>query len=236
MIRRSFVASLLAFLLASAGASAQAPNAKQIMERARIATTLQQIKLEGNLNKDGKETRIALFIVGDNIQFQFFQNNEWRPFHMRLKDDRYDLFEMVGGKTLIFPQEKLVQPIAGSDLTYEDLAFRFFYWPNPVLEGTESVKGQDCYKIRLNNPSKSGRYAVVYVWVHTQQGAFMRIRGHDKAGNLLKEFSVEKLMNIGPKEYTLRQMNVESYANGRVSGRTYVEFEEPKKPAIKPIQ
>ncbi len=55
---------------------------------------------------------------------------------------------------------------------------RFFYWPNPKLEGPEDVGGQPCYKIRVNKPRGSaGRYEVVYVWVHTKFGAF-RSNGH----------------------------------------------------------
>ena len=155
---------------------------------------------------------------------------KWQAFHIRLNDKNCDLLEIVNGKTRRFDAKKLVQPVAGTDLNFEDLALRFFYWPNPKYERDERVNGQDCYKIRLNNPGRDGRYAAVYLWVHKKFGAFMRIRGHDKSGKLLKQFEVESVMNIGGGRYTLRKMKVDTMnAAGRVAGSTTVQFDKPKK-------
>lgn len=153
---------------------------------------------------------------------------------MRLTENRYDLFEIVAGQTRDFPAAKLTEAIAGTDLTYEDLALRFFYWPNPKLEGQEDVGGQDCYKLRIDKPSSSpGRYEVVYVWVHTKFGAFMRIRGHDKNGGLVKEFQVQDIMKVADNVWTLRKMQVATCdpSNGRRISITDLVFESPKKVA-----
>lgn len=197
----NFKSTVLAIsLVASVVAPAQQPDAKQIMEGARMAATLTQLDegLSGNLRQGNQKTPVTLFLKGKDIQFQFSENNgPWRVFHMRIGDASFNLFEIVNGKTTDFPPDKLVAPIAGTDLTYEDLALRFFYWPNPKLEALEDVGGQPCYKIRVDKPRGSaGRYEVVYVWVHTKFGAFMKIRGHDKNGGLVKEFQVEDIMQI----------------------------------------
>lgn len=150
---------------------------------------------------------------------------------MRLGDQRYDLFRMINGRQVAFPPNELVNPIAGSDLTYEDLSFRFFYWPNPRFEGEENVNGQPCYKIRLDKPAGApGRYEAVFVWVHKRFGAFMRIRGHDKNGGLIKEFQVEKVMQVAPDVWTLERMQVATHnpANGRRQSITHVTFDTPK--------
>ncbi|MFT3990595.1 MAG: outer membrane lipoprotein-sorting protein [Luteolibacter sp.] len=227
------VASLVCSVTAYAQ---QAPDAKKIMEAARISATVTKLDksepLQGRLSSNGKKIPIALFLDGKNIQFQFSEDNgsSWQAYHMRLGDEAYDLFDIVNGKTRKFPDSRLVQPIAGTDLTYEDLAFRFFYWPNPILEGTEDVNGQSCYKVRLDKPKGSGgRYDVVYVWVHKKFGAFMRIRGHDKSGTLLKEFQVEDVMQIAKDTWTLKKMQVASFSSGRRSSITDVIFETPKK-------
>jgi len=174
-----------------------------------------------------------LFLDGKNIQFQFNENNgPWRIFHMRLADDRYDLFELIDGKTRDFPANKLVEPIANTDLTYEDLALRFFYWPNPKLEGEEDVGGQPCYKLRIEKPKGTpGRYEVVYVWVHRKFGAFMKIRGHDKNGGLVKEFQVEDIMKVADNIWTLRKMQVATHdpATNRRIAMTDLVFDAPKK-------
>ena len=223
------------FFIATLGASAQQPDAKTILEGARMSATLTKLDdgLNGNLSKDGQKTPVTLFLKGKDIQFQFSENHgPWRIFHMRLGDSAFNLFEMIDGKTKDFPPDKLVSSIAQTDLTYEDLALRFFYWPNPKLEAMEEVGGQNCYKLRVDKPKgTSGRYEVVYVWVHVKFGAFMRIRGHDKTGGLLKEFQVEDIMQIAKDVWTLRKMQVATHdpVSSRRLSLTDVTFDSPKK-------
>jgi len=222
-------------LLLTGNAIAQQPDPRAILEGARMATTLTKLEegLSGNLRKGRDKTPVTLYLRGKDIQFQFSENNgPWQVFHMRINDEEFNLFEMIDGKTKPFPPGKLVTPIAGTDLTYEDLALRFFYWPNPKFEGEEDVGGQACYKIRVDKPrSAPGRYEVVYVWVHQKFGAFMKIRGHDKSGGLIKEFQVEDVMQIAKDTWTLRKMQVASHdpASGRRLSITDVAFDSPKK-------
>lgn len=230
----NFKSIVLALAMVSS-AAAQPPNAQQILEGARISASLTQLDegLNGNLHKGGISVPITLFLKGKDIQFQFSENKgPWRVFHMRIGDAAFNLFEIIDNKTVEFPAAKIVESIAGTDLTYEDLALRFFYWPNPQLEATEDVGGQPCYKLRIDKPKgTTGKYEVVYVWIHTKFGAFMRIRGHDKNGGLVKEFQVEDIMKVADNVWTLRKMQVATCdpANGgrRVS-ITDLTFDAPK--------
>lgn len=214
--------------------AAEQTDAKTILEGARISATLAQVEdgLSGKLRKGRDSTPVVLFLKGEDIQFQFSENNGlWQVFHMRIGDADFNLFEIVEGKTRKFAAEKLVTSIAGTDLTYEDLAMRFLYWPNPKLEGEENISGQPCYKIRIDKPAGvAGRYEVVYVWVHRKFGAFMKIRGHDQNGGLVKEFQVEDVMQIAKDTWTLRKMQVSTHdpANGRRISITDVTFDSPK--------
>ncbi len=227
--------ALAAVLAAAISSPARAQDAGRILEGARIAATLTELDqgLTGNLRSGRKNVPIVLFLKKENIQFQFKEGGaDWKIFHMRIDDENFDLFQITNGKTTQFPREQIVQPIAGTDLTYEDLALRFFYWPNPKLEGEEDVGGQACYKIRVDKPkSSAGRYAVVYVWVHKKFGAFMQIRGYDNNGGLLKEFKVEDVMKVTEKVWTLRKMQVATCdpKSGRRLSITDVTFDPPKK-------
>jgi hypothetical protein len=228
-------ASFAAVFLSTALVSAQQPDAKTILEGARMSVALARLDegLSGNLRHGRRSIPVVLFLKGQDIQFQFNENNgPWQVFHMRVGDEALELFEMIDGKQKAFAPEKLIAPVAGTDLTYEDLAMRFFYWPNPKLEGEEDVGGQSCYKIRIDKPrGAAGRYEVIYVWVHKKFGAFMRIRGHDKNGGLVKEFQVEDVMQVAKDLWTLRKMQVASHdpANGRRLSITDVTFDTPKK-------
>ena len=227
---------LTALLLSAAAAPAQQPDARAILEGARMSATLTHLDegLRGDLRHGREKTPVVLFLKGENIQFQFSENNgPWQGFHMRIGDEAFNLYEIKDGKTHAFSAAKMVEPVAGTDLTYEDLAMRFFYWPDPKLEGREDVAGQECYKIRIDKPAgKPGRYEAVYVWVHTKFGAFMRIRGHDKEGGLIKEFQVEDVMQVAKDVWTLRKMQVATHdpENGRRVSITEVTFDTPNKP------
>jgi len=231
MHRRVVLALFLHFL--SFNAMAQAPNPETILEGARLSASLTKLEkgLTGNIRKGNQKTPITLFLMGREIQFQFSENpNTPRIFHMRMGDSSYNLFEIIDGKTRDLSASQLVAPIANTDLTYEDLSLGFLYWPNPKLEGNENVGGQACYKIRIDKPHNTpGRYDVVYVWVHEKFGAFMKIRGHDAKGGLLKEFQVEDIMQVADKVWTLRKMQVSTHdpQNGRRTSITDVTFDSP---------
>ncbi len=234
----------LTFLLTGLAAAtlplaAQAPDPQRILEGARLSAALTELDgpLEGSLSHNGKKTPIAIFLKGKNIQFQFQEGGKWRVFHLRLSDDEYELFEIINGKTVDFPRQKLTESIAGTDLTYEDLALRFFYWPNPKLEGDEKIGLEDTFKLRLDKPADAaGNYFAVYVWVHQKFGAFMKINGHSKSGEKLKEFQVEDVMKVSDKVWTLRKMQVSSYKGGRRTSITDMTLDKPSKGALKGLR
>jgi hypothetical protein len=211
-----------------------APNAEQIIGGAKMVAALQQADLEGDMSRGRDKVPVALFLRNKDIQFQYWLSNDWQKFHLRMNDDVCDLFEMIKGKQTKFPVSRLATPIAGMDLSYEDLAMRFFYWKKPILEGTERVGVHNCWKIRLNNPGQGGAYQVMYVWVHQKYGAFMKIEGFNRQGQILKRFEVTDVMNIGKNAagqeiYTLKQMNVSTMnpANGRTLSQTKLIFNKP---------
>ena len=233
---KTLTLSILSTIIASTLThTAQADEAaERILERVRHSAALQKNKLSGHMRKNGKRTPLTLTMNGQNISFQFLDNNKWSGFQMQLRQGQAKLFNLVDGKQPIpFPTAKIGQPILGSDVTYEDLSLRFLYWKNAKIEGQEKIKMQECHKIRLVNPGNDGRYDIVYVWVHKKYGALMQVAGYNKAGHLLKRFHVTELMTVG-KTQTLKKMNVDTYKPGtnKVIGVTYLEFRKPKKSGI----
>ena len=236
---KPFLSIILAIASIVTPLLAQQPDPNRILEGARLSAALVEMDqgLKGHLSHKGKKIPITIFLKGKDIQFQFLENKNWRVFHLRLNDDQYDLFEIIDGKTINFPRTKLTESIAGTDLTYEDLALRFFYWPNPKLEGTEKVGTEDTYKLRLDKPAAAaGNYFAVYVWVHTKFGAFMKIKGHAQNTELLKEFLVEDVMKVNDNTWTLRKMQVSSYKDNRRTSITDMVLDKPTKGAPKGLR
>ena len=236
--RISRLVGLLCVLTAGSSAAEDAlPPADDLLKTARFVATLQHQDLQGHIRKDDLKFPVGLYLRGQDIQLSYSEPTTKKAvrFHMRLSQKHYDLFELVNEKTVRFPESKLSQAVGGTDLSYEDLAMRFLYWPNGVVAGSEKIKGQDCWVIRLANPTNEGRYAQVQVWVHKKSQALLQIVGYNTGGRSLKRFAVTDVMKVGDA-YTLRRMRVDTVdpAGNRVVGVTYLEFEKPKAQGPKP--
>ena len=228
VLKTSLVASIgLCFAAPAAMADAAA---ERVLEKARIASTVQMQDLDGYINKNGKKTPLKLYLRRENIQFQFWTGKEWSKFHMELKDGGGRLFELRGGKTFKFDKKKLTESIMDTDLTYEDLAMTFLYWKNAKIERQELVKTSKCDVLRLERANGAGAYDIVYAWVNQKFGALMKVVGYDSQGRRLKEFGVEKLMKV-KNGWTLKRMKVSRYDPNtkKLLGKTYLDFKEPKK-------
>lgn len=223
------------FLTGALGAQNQLPAADDILRTARYVATLNSTSLKGTLRKDRREVPIALFLIeNQGIEFQVLEGQEWKKFQLKLAADEYDLFEGVGSKIKRFDKKKIARPVMGTDLTYEDLAMSFLYWPGGQTLGEENLGiGRDAWKVRLVNPRAAGRYKTVDVWVHKKSGALMQIYGYQADGKCIKVFKVTEIMRVGGGEYSLKTMKVQSYGpGGRTVGITSLEFEKPE--AAKP--
>ncbi len=223
-------------VFSSSGQEAQ-PPADTLLKTARFVATLQHQDLKGHIRKNEIKFPVGLYMRGQDIQLSYTQpeGNKDVRFHMRLNEKHYDLFELEGGKTVRFPEAKLSKAIEGTDLSYEDLAMRFLYWPNGIVDGIQEIKGQECWIVRLVNPTQTGRYAQVRVWVHKKSQALIQVVGYNAGGRPLKRFTVTDVMKVGDA-YTLRRMRVDTVdpVGNRVVGMTYLEFDKPKATGPRP--
>lgn len=228
---KTFLLSSILFLSSLVGVQAQLPDADDVLRTARYVATLNSTSLEGTLRKDKMKIPIALFLIeNQGIEFQVLEGKVWKKFQLKLAEDEYDLFEGVGANIKRFDKKKVTQPVMGTDLTYEDLAMSFLYWPGGTVLKEESLGiGRDAWKVRLVNPKAVGRYKTVDVWVHKKSGALMQIYGYRADGKCIKVFKVTEIMRVGGGEYSLKTMKVQSYGeDGRTIGSTSMEFKKPK--------
>jgi len=207
-------------------------SADELLKTARFVATQQQVDLVGTIRKDRRKITVGLFLRGEDIQLSYTQPGTKKEvrFHMRLEPAQYDLFEVApGGEAVRFPDAKLGKAIEGTDLSYEDLAMRFLYWPNGIVEGVDKIGLQECWQLRMANPTGKGRYAQVRVWVHKKSNALMQVVGYNAKGQPLKRFVVTNIMKVGDT-WTLERMRVDSVdpVANKVTGNTYLEFENPK--------
>jgi len=148
-----------------------------------------------------KHTRYAATLQQQDLRGNMKKNGVKTPVSLFLRGKDIQFSYQIGG---------ISQKINGTDLSFEDLSMRFLYWKKSKIEGEERISSQKCYRIRLENPGKTGDYSIVNVWVHKKFGSLMKVVGYDHRGMPLKQFQVTDLMKVG-KEYTLKRMRVDSY-------------------------
>jgi hypothetical protein len=101
-----------------------------------------------------------------------------------------------------------LQPILGSDLTYEDLAVDFVNWDNTEPLGLDSIKTLKAYVYQATpGPDDHSQYAKVRYWVSSLYWAFLRIDGVNAAGQTVKRVEVQDVMQIG-KFTVFKEMKV----------------------------
>ena len=208
---------------------AAAQTAEQIMAEVRQVAGLQEHQdLKGFMKSRGKKTSFDMFLRGKEVHFRIDDGKD--AFALRLGPQKQELFDTSSGSARPFPGRKISQPIAGTEVTYEDLAMKFLYWPNPQIAGEAKIKLQDCWRIHLRNPGSTGRYREVSVWVSKEQRALMRVIGYGPAPQrtALKQFEVLDIMRRNGV-WTVRKLKVAAFNNaGRQTGTTTIDFGRPK--------
>jgi hypothetical protein len=210
-----------------------APSAKAILDSVRLQQTQQQIDLQGQLRQDEIVVPFHLIQSGPIVRYIFSSPDESLQLQLGENDSRLDELSTEGVKKIAQFDRK----IRGTNVTYEDLALKFLYWPNASVIGEENIRTRNCWKLQLRAPSRDSAYANVWLWVDKESGALMRMEGYNAKGQLVKRFEVisaQKIDNpekIGPREvvrsrWFLKQMRIEQLQPGtnRVQSRTYLEI------------
>src|SRR5207302_2921095 len=199
------------------------PSAKDILASVRMIESQQQIDLQGQLRQNDVVIPFRLVQNGPLIRYSFINPDEVLQLRLGENSSRLDL--VSGGDTEKFPSSKLNQRIRGTSVTYEDLAFKFLYWPTARVLGEENVRTRNCWKLQLRAPSRELQYSNVLLWVDKASGALMRMEGYDWNAQLAKRFEVVSAQKIEGRWF-LKQMRIEELQPGtnHAQARAYLEI------------
>ena len=172
------------------------PDAGQLLKRVRQAATLQENKdVKGQIRKRSVKVPFSMSLRGNLIVFQYQQGGVWNRFDLKFKDRGQEILSWKDGRAGVLPVTRYSVPIAGTDVTYEDLSMRYLYWPAAKVvkdDAASTVKGRDCWIVQIPNPNpKVGQYAWVRVWIDKENGAMWQIDGIDGRGELAKRFMID---------------------------------------------
>ena len=201
------------------------PSAKDILSAVRMIESRQQIDLQGQLRQNDLVVPFRLIQNGPLIHYSFTNPDEILQLRLGENSSRLDL--VTGSEAEKFAASKLNQRIRGTGVTYEDLAFKFLYWPSARVLGEENVRTRNCWKLQLRASSRESQYSNLLLWIDKASGALMRMEGYNWDLRLAKRFEVVSAQKIDGRWF-LKQMRVEELQPGtnHVQSRTYLEIKK----------
>jgi outer membrane lipoprotein-sorting protein len=209
----------------AARARAEAPSAQEILDQVRLQQSQQQLDLQGQLRSDATVIPFRITQTGPVIRYTFTSPPEVLQLRLGEKSSSLDL--VLANSTKKFATSRLDEKIGGTVVTYGDLALKFLYWPRTEILGEEIIRTRDCWKLRLQPPSRNAQYSTVLLWVDKEGGALMRIEGYDWQGRIIKRFEVVSAQKIEGRWF-LKQMRIEDLQPGTniVRARSYLEIKK----------
>jgi len=108
----------------------------------------------------------------------------------------------------------LFGPIAGTEMSWMELSFSYFWWPNPHLVGTERVANRwDCQIIEVDCPAEyPGGWSHIRLWVVPAYHAVVRGEAW-RDGVAVKRFDVRSVKKLR-KIYMIGDMEVRNLETG----------------------
>ena len=227
MLRRysllsTFFAGMAAVFFSFAASLAQeaSPDAGQLLKRVRQGATLQENKdIKGQIRKRSVKIPFSMSLRGNLIAFQYQLNNVWNRFDLKFKDRGQEILSWKDGKAGVLPVAQYAVPIAGTDVTYEDLSMRYLYWPQAKIvrdDAASTVKGRDCWIVQIPNPNS---------------GAMWQVDGIDRRGELAKRFMIDSVMKLKDGSWFFKRMKVEVRDPSnprRTVSVSYIDMDSPE--------
>src|SRR6202007_317545 len=139
------------------------PSAKDILASVRMIESKQQLDLQGQLRQNDVVIPFRLEQNGPTIRYSFTNPDEVLQLRLGENNSRLDVVSDSG--TEKFTGSKLNEKIRGTSVTYEDLAFKFLYWPTQALLREENVRTRKCWKLQIRAPSRESQYSNVLLWI-----------------------------------------------------------------------
>lgn len=210
-------------------AFADADDPLEILAKARLNEAAQTLVLDGQVRHGETKIPFRLTLDQGEIQYEFF--NPDQTLVLQLGDKSSRLVEVTkNGTQRVVTDAQFDQKVRGTDISYEDLAMRFLYWPTAKIVGRDIMLTRSCWKLRVDPGSpKNSQYGYVLLWIEKQSGALVQVETYDKAGVLLKRFEVKSVQKINGG-YILKQMRLQQMKDGEPvdDTPTYLEIQKPK--------
>lgn len=223
---RSIVVCLL--LTAPLALADEQPDAKEILRNVRIAQGAQDRTVTGRIRTGPRRIPFKLTMQEGAVRWEF--QDPPQTLLLRLGQSTSTLEEITkGGKSKV-SSARYDDSVRGSDITYEDLAMRFLYWKNAVVEGEQTIALTRCWKVLVAPPDPSAStYSRVRIWSAKNNGALLKCEAFGRDGKLARVFTVVSGQKSKDGLWMLKQMRVETRSAGKRDRQpTYIEIDSDR--------
>lgn len=213
-------------------------TADEIVRLVNLSMALKKTQLNGTLRKGDNVSPLNFSLMDKETvkEITFTFGAPAQSIVLDLKDKSFLLYDIKAGKKSPVSESNYATGIRGTDLTYEDMSFRYLYWPNPVKLESETYSTRKCWKVQCNNPNPNlGAYKTVLIWVDQTSGGLLKMEGYNyqqingkPVFTLLKRCKVTAGMKVDDAT-VLKEMTIESFdpATGKGQGKTFLEMVKP---------
>ncbi len=198
------------------------------MRLVRASYAQQDYKLTGSLRDDstGRKESFELTMQQQTVRFRF--NNPAEIVELDLGTQPASLSRVLAGGKAPVPITSYAEEVRGMGMNFEDLSLRFTYWPKPQLIGSDSIKTQKMWVVRVVNPDGKGPYGTVDLWVHQGSGGVAKMEAYNPQGQKMKRFEVVSVQKHG-ETTILKEMKLEAYdppGAKKATRRTYMKLDK----------
>lgn len=109
------------------------------------------------------------------------------------------------------PIQSLARPVQATDVTWMDISLSFLWWSDAQFEGDASVKGFDCYVIRVAAPpDRPAVYNSVRLWISKKAGMMLRAEGLDINGDPIRRLWINSFKKFDDGSM-VKDMEIQKY-------------------------
>ena len=217
------VQPLLALVLASAALAEGAPDAQTILKTVRAAYGAKDLSVTGQLRTGPKKIPFKLTMKADEVRWDFTAPPQTLVLKLGAKSSSLEEITADGAKKIA--ASRFDDRVRDSDVTYEDLAMRFLYWPDATVEGDQTILLQKCWQLLLRPAGEPSSYARVRVWISQENGALLKAETFGKDDKLIRTFRVVSGQKTDDGLWILKSMRIEPASARSGTDRTYLEID-----------
>jgi len=205
------------------------PTPRQMQNFLWRTLVMKDLKLKGQVQSGEKKIPIVVRTKDRLLQFEF----QDRPLQIRVRfapeGSLIQRRKKSDSEWQVVTGVEKKEPVAGTDLAYEDLGIDFLRWPDPQPKGEDSVMMLDCWVYEVNPPVESN-YAKVRYWISKGYKTMIRADGLNDKGQPIKRFTFNSVIEA-EDTMVIGEMKVAKLTPGTdVSAtRTFVQIETVEK-------